>query len=230
MTWNRSNFTRLLVPFAAFFLIVVAAGCGGTTTADVDRGRTLFIEKCGACHALAQAGTSSTVGPDLDAAFAAARAAGMDGETIKGVVIPQVEHPRPSTDNPTVSMPANIVTGRDLEDVAAYVGRYAGVPGAAPPKVKGGPGAQVFADFGCGGCHVLAAAGSTGTTGPDLDKVLAGVSPDKIHEDIVDPESIIAPGYPSGVMPSNFGDQMTEQQLKDLIDYLVESTSGGGNG
>lgn len=230
MILNRSNFTRILVPFAALVLTLVAAGCGGTTTADVDRGRTLFVEKCGACHSMAQAGTSSTVGPDLDYAFAAGRAAGMDDETIKGVVIPQVEHPRPSTDNPTVSMPANIVTGRDLQDVAAYVGRYAGVPGAAPPKVEGGPGAQVFADFGCGGCHVLAAAGSTGTTGPDLDKVLPGVSASKIHEDIVDPESIIAAGYPSGVMPSNFGDQMTEQQLKDLVDFLVKSTNSGSNG
>ena len=31
-------------------------------------------------------------------------------------------------------MPADIVTGQDLDDVAAYVGEYAGVPGAAPPE------------------------------------------------------------------------------------------------
>lgn len=229
MSTDRSRPLKLLLALTgSLVLAIIAAGCGGTTTADIERGRTLFIEKCGACHAMAQAGTSSTVGPDLDAAFGAAREAGMDGETIKGVVIPQVMHPRPSTDNPTVSMPAEIVTGRDLDDVAAYIGRYAGVPGAAPPKVDGGPGAQVFADFGCGGCHILAAAGSTGTTGPDLDKVLPGQSRDKIHEDIVDPESVIAPGYPSGVMPSNFGDTMTEEQLNDLIDYLIES-AGGGN-
>lgn len=230
MILNRSYQTRFLVLLAALATTALAVGCGGTTTADVERGRTLFVENCGACHSMAQAGTSSTVGPDLDHAFAAGRAAGMDEETIKGVVIPQVEHPRPSTENPTISMPADIVTGRDLQDVAAYVGRYAGVPGAAPPKVEGGPGAQVFADFGCGGCHVLAAAGTTGTTGPDLDKVLPGVSADKIHEDIVDPEAVIAEGYPGGVMPSNFGDQMTEQQLKDLVDFLIESTNGGGNG
>lgn len=223
----RSYQTRFLALLAGLAMTLLATGCGGTTTADTERGRTLFVEKCGACHTMAQAGTSSTVGPNLDHAFAAGREAGMDAETIKGIVIPQVEHPRPSTDNPTVSMPANIVTGRDLEDVAAYVGRYAGVPGAEPPKVEGGAGAQVFADFGCGGCHVLAAAGSTGTTGPDLDKVLPGVSADKIHEDIVDPEAVIAEGYPGGVMPSNFGDQMTEQQLNDLVDFLIESTSGG---
>ena len=57
-------------------------------------------------------------------------------------------------------MPAGIVSGQDLDDVAAYVGLYAGVPGAAPPEVPGGPGAQVFASNGCGGCHALAAANS----------------------------------------------------------------------
>ena len=70
----------------------------------------------------------------------------------------QVEFPRPSNDDPAVSMPADVVEGQDLEDVAAYVGKCAGVPGAAPPKVPGGPGAQVFANNGCGGCHTLAAA------------------------------------------------------------------------
>ena len=64
-------------------------------------------------------------------------------------------------------MPADIVTGQDLEDVAAYVGSVAGVPGAAPPKSPGGPGAQVFANNGCGGCHTLAAADSGGVTGPE---------------------------------------------------------------
>ncbi len=109
---------------------------------------------------MAEAGTTAQIGPDLDDAFAAARAAGEGGDTIEGVVKAQVEFPRPSNDNPAVSMPADVVTGQDLEDVAAYVGLYAGVPGAAPPKVPGGPGAQVFANNGCGGCHTLAAAKS----------------------------------------------------------------------
>ena len=98
------------------------------------RGRVLFVQKCGVCHTLAQAGTTAQIGPNLDGAFAAARAAGEGGQTIEGIVKAQVEYPRPSNANPAVSMPADIVTGRDLEDVAAYVGRYAGLPGAAPPK------------------------------------------------------------------------------------------------
>ena len=125
---------------------------------------------------VAEAGTTAQIGPNLDDAFAAAREAGEGGETIEGVVEAQVESPRPSNGDPAVSMPADVVEGQDLEDVAAYVGKWAGVPGAAPPKVPGGPGAQVFANNGCGGCHTLAAAKSGGTTGPNLDEVLSGQS------------------------------------------------------
>ena len=80
----------------------------------------------------------------------------------------------------------------------------AGVPGAAPPKVPGGPGAQVFANNGCGGCHTLAAAESGGVTGPDLDEVLPGQCAATVEKSIVDPNAEIAKGYPANVMPANF--------------------------
>jgi hypothetical protein len=176
---------------------------------------------------MAQAGTTGQIGPDLDKAFAAARASGQDGDTVAGVTKAQVENPRPSTDNPAVSMPANLVTGQDLDDVAAYMARYAGVPGAAPPKVPGGPGAQVFANNGCGGCHVLADANAGGVTGPNLDQVLSGQSAAMVHDSIVDPNRVIASGYPAGVMPLNYGDIITPKELDELVEYLLESTGGG---
>lgn len=65
-----SQLIRPLLALAALFAtLVVASGCG-TTTADTERGRMLFVQKCGTCHALAQAGTTAEVGPDLDDAFA----------------------------------------------------------------------------------------------------------------------------------------------------------------
>jgi mono/diheme cytochrome c family protein len=214
----------LLGAFAA-----AASGCG-TTTASVDRGRTLFIQNCGTCHQMAQAGTTAQVGPNLDDAFAAARVAGETGDTIEGVVKAQVGYPRPSNGNPAVSMPADLVTGQDLEDVAAYVAEYAGVPGAAPPKVPGGPGAQVFANNGCGGCHTLAAAKTGGVTGPNLDQALTGMTAAEIHESIVDPNKKIAKGYPPNVMPQNYSTIITSQQLDQLVQYLVDSTSKGSSG
>src|SRR5689334_17647504 len=143
---SASKLIRPLLVLALLGLLVLAASGCGTTSADPARGRTLFVKKCGVCHALAQAGTTAEVGPDLDAAFAAAREIGEDRDTIEGIVEAQVEYPRPNNGNPAVSMPADIVTGQDLHDVAAYVGEWAGVPGAKPPEVEGGPGAQVFAN------------------------------------------------------------------------------------
>jgi mono/diheme cytochrome c family protein len=214
---------------AAAAAVLVAAGCG-TSSPDTARGRQLFIQKCGSCHTLAQAATTGTQGPNLDDAFAAGRAAGQDSDTIEGVVKAQIEFPRPSTNNPVVSMPANLVEGQARDDVAAYVGSVAGVPGAAPPKVAGGPGAQVFANNGCSGCHTLAAANAGGTTGPDLDKVLPGQSAAMITQSIVDPNAKITPGYPANVMPQNFKQLIPADQLKQLVDYLISSTGGGKPG
>jgi mono/diheme cytochrome c family protein len=215
---------RLLAPLVALLAaVVVISGCG-TTNADIARGRVLFTKDCGTCHVLAQAGTAGVTGPNLDDAFAAAReAGGFDAATVEGIVKAQVDNPRPGNGNPMATMPAHIVEGTDLDDVAAYLGKYAGVPGAAPPEVEGGAGAQVFANNGCGGCHTLAAANAGGTVGPDLDEVLPGQPESEIEESIVDPEAKIAQGYPKGVMPSNFKESIPPEELKELVKYLSES-------
>ena len=150
---------RPLLVLAALAAVALAASGCGTSTADVDRGRVLFIQKCGTCHTLAEAGTTATDRAQPRRRLRRrARSRARTAKRSRASSKPQVEYPRPSNGNPAVSMPADIVEGQDLEDVAAYVGKYAGVPGAAPPKVPGGPGAQVFANNGCGGCHTLAAA------------------------------------------------------------------------
>ena len=95
-------------------------------------------------------------------------------------------------------MPADIVSGQDLEDVAAYVGEYAGVPGAAPPKVPGGPGAQVFANNGCGGCHTLAAAKRRRRHRPRPRRGRCpGQTAAMVDESIVDPNNDDRQGLPA---------------------------------
>jgi mono/diheme cytochrome c family protein len=220
----------LLALGALLALVVTASGCG-TSTADTARGRTLFIQKCGVCHELAQAGTTAQVGPSLDDAFASARSIGNDSDTVEGVVKAQVEYPRENNGDPRVSMPADIVTGQDLDDVAAYVGEWAGLPGAAPPEVEGGPGAQVFANNGCGGCHTFKAAGSGGVTGPPLEKsIVPGDDEAAVEEMVVNPNAEIAKGYPPNVMPQNFGEILTEKEIKDLVGYLIENSAAGEAG
>jgi mono/diheme cytochrome c family protein len=98
-----------------------------------------------------------------------------------------------------------------------------------PPPMKttteepsGSPeaGKAVFAAQGCGGCHTFAAAGSTGTTGPNLDETLAGKDAAYVRRAIVDPDADIAQGFSSGVMPQTYEDQLSPDQLDDLVAFL----------
>jgi mono/diheme cytochrome c family protein len=211
--------------------LLTASGCGVAQTGSVDRGRQLFTSKCATCHSLKDAGSTAQIGPDLDAAFAQARNAGMDADTIAGVVKAQVENPRPSTGNPSVSMPADLVTGEDLDDVASYLGSVAGAPGIKGPQLPNDPGAPVFASNGCSGCHVLKAAGASGTTGPDLDLVIPGMTAAEVKKSIVDPNAKITKGYPSGVMPDNFKTAISPQDLNALVKFLLKYAGNqGGKG
>jgi mono/diheme cytochrome c family protein len=214
--------------------VIAFAGCDTNENADLERGRDLFLGggQCSQCHALAEAGSGATVGPDLDAAFADARASGMDNDTVEGVVEAQIANPRTVEESDPeyekTFMPADLVTGQDAVDVAAYVASVAGVPGAQPPPLGTPP--EVFTEK-CGSCHTLQAAGTAGTVGPDLDDVLRGKSAKQIEQDITDPDAQIAQGYPAGVMPQDFEQQLAQDNaLQDLVQYLIRSVSGGGGG
>ena len=218
---------RLLGVAVALVALAGLTGCDLQENADLDNGEQLFTQKCGTCHTLTGAGTTATVGPNLDAAFMGARTSGMDQDTIEGVVESQIENPRPASPEQTnVYMPANLVEGDDLRDVAAYVASIAGVPGIQPPEFV----PSEFFATNCGGCHTLSQAGTTGTVGPNLDQVLQGQSPAQISQSITDPEAQIAAGFPSGVMPQNYGTTLTPEQLQQLVSYLTEAIGGGGGG
>ena len=230
---TRSRRSALAVGCAILLAGVTAAGCDLQEDADLERGRALFQEQCGTCHALAEAGTAATVGPSLDSSFATARADGMDQDTIEGVVQAQIENPRtvregvPNYDR--IFMPANLVTGRDAEDVAAYVASVAGIPGIEPPPL--GEPQEVFVEK-CGSCHRLAEAGTSGTTGPDLDEALPGQDDRQVEESIRDPEAQISKvAFPSGgVMPPFDENQIPPEDLEKLIEYLLGAVGGGSGG
>jgi len=87
-------------------------------------------------------------------------------------------------------------------------------------------GKAVFTgNAGCTSCHTLADAGSTGTVGPDLDKVLPGKTQDFIRTSIVDPNAFIAPGFKPNIMPGNFGTTLSKAQLDALVAYLFAVTN-----
>jgi mono/diheme cytochrome c family protein len=223
----RASRSKLLAGFGAIPVVAALAalpGCDLQENADTDNGRTLFVEKCGTCHALKEAGTQAEVGPDLDAAFRGARNTGMDHDTIEGVVESQIDNPREENPDSPAYMPSDLVEGEDATDVAAYVAEFAGVPGVEPPiPPDAGPGAQVFLSQGCGSCHTLAELGdiATGTVGPDLDEVIPGQDTQQVEKSIVDPDAEISQGFPP-VMPDTYAD-LPEQDLQDLAEFLVQS-------
>ena len=77
----------------------------------------------------------------------------------------------------------------------------------------------------CGSCHTMSAAGTSGTTGPNLDKELTSDPPSATRESIVDPNKEIVPGYRANVMPPNYATALTPQQLDAVVNYVYHSTN-----
>lgn len=96
------------------------------------------------------------------------------------------------------------------------VGTVPAPPTQTVTKLKGDPtaGKAVFASAGCGSCHTLKDAGSSGTIGPNLDQTKPPL--DKVLLRVTEGK---AP------MPS-FKGQLTEQQIADVAAYVVQATSG----
>lgn len=90
----------------------------------------------------------------------------------------------------------------------------------------GSGGADLFATNGCGGCHTLEAAGSNGQTGPNLTAALGDMSAAQIRESIVDPNAEIVEGFGPNIMPPNYGDTFSPDELDALVKYLQESQKG----
>jgi mono/diheme cytochrome c family protein len=82
-------------------------------------------------------------------------------------------------------------------------------------------GRAVFTSAGCGACHTFAPAGTSGSVGPDLDEALQGKDAEFIRQSIVDPNAEITQGFSAGVMPQNFGQELSPQQLDDLVAFLM---------
>jgi plastocyanin len=124
---------------AVVALLAASTVLGGCELADsgtnVVHGKQLFVQKCGSCHVLARAGTTGVAGPNLDEAFQRARQDGFGQDTFEGLVHQQILQPglRPQRDPETgkegAKMPANLVSGDDAQDVAAYVAEAAGKAG-----------------------------------------------------------------------------------------------------
>lgn len=234
--------TRLLSLAACGLAAAAVSACGQEGgvpgNADLIAGKKAFAEKCGSCHALERAGTTGATGPNLDDAFRQALAEGFGRGTIRGVVADQIKFPADVPEDSPAYMPADLVEGRLVGDVAAYVamvaarpgedkGKLATAGGAAPVPEDAPLGLKLFVAGkddaqACGSCHALDAARTQATTGPDLDTALRGMSSAKeIEKAIVDPSAELTPGF-SDIMPKDYGEALTDAELRELADYIAE--------
>ncbi len=224
---------------AGAFVMLAVGGCNVKhPTSNLISGKVMFQKACGSCHTLSHASTSGTTGPNLDDAFRQDKTDGVKQTSIQGLIDSWIRYP-----NTQGVMPAGLVTGQDAQDVAAYVAAVAARPGkdtgalAAAGGVQGtspAAGKQVFTGVGgCGSCHTLAAAATTGTVGPNLDtdlktncatpqsKQLRGATLQEcIKTAIVSPYKYLPSGYKAGVMPSNFGTTLKPNEITALVNFL----------
>ena len=133
--------------------VLFSAGCGSGSalyetgkSGDQAAGKELFVQKCGSCHTLGDAGTTGQIGPNLDYAFYASRRDGLGESTFVQVVRGQIAYPIAHTSTGAPGMPKNLVTGHQADDIASYVGRVAGTeqsmnakPPAPPPPATTTP-------------------------------------------------------------------------------------------
>jgi len=129
--------------------------------------------------------------------------------------------------------------GAPPPSAAPYAGAATQSSQAAPSgasATSAAAGKTVFtqtASPSCSGCHTLAAAGATGTVGPDLDtrlrsdcttaqsKKIRGSTLQKcIYTAITSPYKYIPSGYQAGIMPSNFAQTLTSTQIQALVTFL----------
>jgi plastocyanin len=119
---------RVVTGAAMAVTAVALSACGSQQAVqnsdNLVAGKQQFVGKCGACHTLARAGTKGTVGPNLDDAFRQSLSEGMGRSVVRGVVAEQIKIPATKG-----KMPANLVHGDDVTNVAAYVAATAAAGG-----------------------------------------------------------------------------------------------------
>jgi mono/diheme cytochrome c family protein len=212
---------------AVLSLALTGCGTGGyTTEGSQGAGKKLFVQACGGCHTLADAGTNGKIGPNLDDAFAQARQVGMTSDTFTQVVKDQIHFPieEPVTGAPGMpSIDQTLPSCDDVEgssfcvddqdqaaaDVAVYVGSVAGTGVTAEKPMDG----ETIFTSNCASCHTLANAGTSGTVGPNLDQAKP-------------PKSLVVDRVTNGkgAMPS-FKGSLDPEQIQAVADY-VSSAAG----
>ncbi|MCB0154815.1 MAG: c-type cytochrome [Anaerolineae bacterium] len=205
---------------------------------SIESGAALFTDNCSECHGVLGQGIEG-VAPTLNSAFFfndRLKEIGYAG-SLRSYITLTVAGGRPVKSDP--SYPRNMPTwGVDyggplrndqIDNIVAYIMNWESeavdtgsgpqeiVPDGDTPEERGKNLFEV--QLGCVGCHMID--GSGGQTGPELTNVIAEKGEDYVHQSIINPNAVIVEGYSANIMPQNFGDRLSDENLSDLIAYLT---------
>ncbi len=116
---------------------------------------------------------------------------------------------------------------------AAGADGMAAVAEAMPEPTGPLPPEQLFVSMGCSGCHNLDVpqdANNRGPVGPNMGNLpeVAGTrvpgedATTYVHNSIVNPNVYVNEGYMAGIMPQNFAERMSEEEIDSLVAWLLD--------
>ncbi len=242
--------SRILVGLVAMLIALSSVVYVGINEADrqaefkrafagrqVETGASLFGEFCAPCHSIKGEGIPGRAPALNTAEFFGNRTKelGYQG-SIESYIKLTVASGRPaqSTSGPWAeNMPTWSVDyggpmrNDQIDAVTAYVMSWGnkfeeGVEFEAAPldcDTSEECGELLFQSMGCVGCHMIN--GEGGGVGPDLTNVYTEKGEDHIRQSILLPNAVIADGYQPDVMPKNFGERLTDQNIDEIIAYFA---------
>jgi cytochrome c oxidase subunit II len=183
-------------------------------------------ELCGAGHSLMRTGVRVVSVPAFSSWL---RSQKPNGPPPVGTPPPNVNQAVPGYDTSSGS------GGSPSGSASAGSSTGAGSSSGGGANTSATAGKAVFTGAaGCSGCHTLAAAGASGTVGPNLDtrlktdcaseastRIRGATLQQCIKTAIVKPYAYLPNGYSSGIMPADFGQRLTSDQIQALVNFLA---------
>jgi cytochrome c oxidase subunit 2 len=206
-------------------------------------------ELCGAGHAFMRS-TTYVLPPAQFTAWMKKQplqtrtASGIPAGSVAPVPVPGIPNPLPFLTAPpptssSTSAPATPAPSSSKASSApAAPAKTSTTPSSGASAGNAAAGKALFVGAGgCASCHTLAAAGATGTIGPNLttrlksdcanpasQKVRGTTLNACIDKAITDPYAYLPSGFQAGIMPSTFATTLGPAKVSDLVAFLVSVT------
>lgn len=120
------------------------------------------------------------------------------------------------------------------QSIAVLLGDAPAAPAESAPDTGGTRDpATLFTTMACGACHVMDQPQDTrnrGPIGPNMGNLaetaanrVAGLSAEEyVYQSITQPGAYVVESYVTGIMPANFTDTMSDEEIRGLVAWLLD--------